>query len=112
MDAVKFLKERKRMCRTCKTCKNCELNTKHCCSEATEAQMIEAIEIVEKWSKEHPAKTRMSEFLKQYPNANLTDEGVPNVLPCELDRRFLTSGNCSKMSCTDCYVQYWLEEIE
>lgn len=36
-----------------------------------------AIEIVEKWSKEHPKKTRKSEFLKNYPQAVIDKCGNP-----------------------------------
>lgn len=37
-----------------------------------------AIEVVQKWSDEHPQKTFLTEFLKNYPNAEL-DHGVPKV---------------------------------
>lgn len=36
-----------------------------------------AIEIVQKWSNEHPQKTYLSEFLKAYPNTLLNDAGLP-----------------------------------
>ena len=36
-----------------------------------------AIAIVQKWSDEHPQKTYLSEFLKNYPNAPLDDDGTP-----------------------------------
>lgn len=37
-----------------------------------------AIEIVQKWSDEHPQKTYLTELLEKYPNAEL-DHGVPKV---------------------------------
>lgn len=37
-----------------------------------------AIEVVQRWSDEHPQKTFLTEFLKNYPNAEL-DHGVPKV---------------------------------
>lgn len=38
-----------------------------------------AIEIVQKWSDEHPQKTYLSEFLKNYPNAPLVHDGTPQI---------------------------------
>lgn len=37
-----------------------------------------AIEVVQKWSDEHPQKTYLTELLENYPNAEL-DHGVPRV---------------------------------
>lgn len=36
-----------------------------------------AIATVQKWSDEHPQKTYLSEFLKNYPNTLLNDAGLP-----------------------------------
>lgn len=36
-----------------------------------------AIEIVQKWSDEHPQKTYLSEFLKHYPKTELGIDGTP-----------------------------------
>lgn len=38
-----------------------------------------AIAIVQKWSDEHPQKTYLSEFLKNYPNAPLVHDGTPEI---------------------------------
>lgn len=37
-----------------------------------------AVKAVQRWSNEHPQKTFVTEFLKNYPNAEL-DHGVPKV---------------------------------
>nr|DAN07739.1 MAG TPA: hypothetical protein [Caudoviricetes sp.] len=37
-----------------------------------------AVKAVQRWSDEHPQKTFLTEFLKNYPNAEL-DHGVPKV---------------------------------
>lgn len=45
--------------------------------ECTVLEMLypkKAIEIVQKWSDEHPQKTYLTEFLKNYPNAQLRTE--------------------------------------
>lgn len=61
-----------------------------------------AIEIVQKWSDEHPQKTYLSEFLKHYPNAEL-DHGVPKVC---LKKLGIVPG-CAKAKegdlCISCY---------
>jgi hypothetical protein len=43
-----------------------------------------AVSIVEKWSEEHPPETRLTEFLKHYPNALMEDDGTPEVCVNEL----------------------------
>ena len=61
-----------------------------------------AIEIVQKWSDEHPQKTYLSEFLKTYPNTLLNDAGLPKdvclynlgLTDCKEDR-----------NCVDCWNQ-------
>ena len=61
-----------------------------------------AIEIVQKWSDEHPQKTYLSEFLKAYPNTLLNDTGLPKdvclynlgLTDCRNDR-----------NCVDCWNQ-------
>lgn len=61
-----------------------------------------AVEIIQKWSDEHPQKTYLSEFLKNYPNALLNDTGLPKdvclynlgLTDCRNDR-----------NCVDCWNQ-------
>lgn len=68
MDAVEFLKERKRMCTERKAvCTNCPLIRKWVCTMGKyieEKEAREAVEIVEKWAEEHPVKTYKSEYLR------------------------------------------------
>lgn len=52
----------------------CMLHTKaqevgELCSTYAQRYPAEAVEIVERWAKEHPAKTRQSEVLKMFPSA-------------------------------------------
>lgn len=53
------------------------------------------------------AKTRQSEFLKVYPNAN-----VLGIQPCVIDKE--NSGKyCSKYDwCSECADDYWSQEVE
>lgn len=73
------------------------------------------IRVVEQWAKEHPPKTRQSEFLKQLPNAGLED-GCINILPCAIDNSYHDSEGCKEYgtisSCNKCRELYWSEEIE
>lgn len=70
MDAVKFIEERNRMCKTNVSCYGCpaqDNRRSHSCIFAMEnwSSPEQQIEIVEKWSNEHPRKTRQSVFLEQ-----------------------------------------------
>lgn len=73
MDAVKFIKERARMCDSLFGCEGCPANSQENglgeCFVGIKSKYApeQQIEIVDKWSKEHPRKTRQSVFLEQYP---------------------------------------------
>ena len=69
-----------------------------------------AIEVVQKWSDEHPQKTFLTEFLKNYPNAEL-DHGVPKVC---LKKLGAVSG-CAKTKKGDLYIscyRSWNQPVE
>lgn len=85
MDALKFLKERMRMCDyydgmddECNTCprahKGCDLS-----AYRGYDYIKEYIADVEKWSKEHPQKTRLQDFMEKYPNAQICESGLPSA---------------------------------
>lgn len=57
MDAVKFLMENKRMCQNFKVCSRCPLHGNCISSIVDSGDAIKTVEIVEKWSEEHPVKT-------------------------------------------------------
>ena len=95
MDAVKFVKTLGRMCDA--ECIKCEFWKRRSrwesCNAWQKNHPEEAVEIVEKWAKEHPAKTRQSEFLKMFPDAPIyPDTGLVRVSPCQVDRALC--GNC------------------
>lgn len=58
-----------------------------------------AIRCVQRWSDEHPQKTFLTEFLKNYPNAEL-DHGVPKVC---LKKLGIVPG-CAKTKKDDLYI--------
>lgn len=81
MDAVEFLKTGNKMCHSYKDCVGCPMyDIDDCCMLSVNLKQM--INIVEQWAKEHPVKTRQSEFLKQYPNTAIGDDGYPSVVPC------------------------------
>lgn len=62
------------------------------------------IAIVQKWSDEHPPKTYLSEFLKNYPNAPLEDNGTPYFCPYRLG--LMSKYVCRKdRNCVECWNQ-------
>ena len=113
MDAVEFLKTLRRMC-NCECC-NCEFGKKssvfETCTVWRKNHPEEAVAIAEKWAKEHPAKTRQSEFLKHYPGARiLVAMGCLNACPMNV---FSDTGiNCNAQPCFECKKAFWLAEVE
>ncbi len=108
MDAVEFLKGFDRMCEAYDKdgfCKNCPAYEYNCCTNFN-GQENDVVQIVEQWVKEHPVKTRQSEFLKMFPNARI-DDGVIFLGPCAIDN----SHKCM-LDCKKCCHDYWLKEIE
>ena len=84
MDAIKFLAEFKRMCKTYQGCAGCRATGGcDCSSMESDAQRQELVDIVEKWSKDHPPKTRLQDFLERYPNAPMEVDGTPKTC-CEV----------------------------
>ena len=74
------------------------------------------VEQVEQWAKEHPVKTRQSEFLKQWPDAEIGDDGYPSVAPCQLYKDMEEKDEngvcCKNCGCGICRRDFWLKEIE
>lgn len=67
----------------------------------------EAINIVQKWSDEHPRKTMLRDFIKKYPNAPI-HEGLPQ--PCPWQLGYEQKPNCNGRACRDCWNRPLEEE--
>ena len=121
MDAVEYIKEAKRICKSQGICKSvsgkCPLSdengyciaTAYICAADAIKKTEKAVQIVEQWAKEHPVKTRQSEFLKKFPDARVNDDGILDIRPCCVE-----VGLCSKCgirNCNDCRREYWLTEV-
>ena len=73
------------------------------------------VEAAEQWAAEHPVKTRQSEFLKLFPGAEPTKDGVlaicPNAFsPVYKDERGLCKWHYAE--CDNCCRKFWLAEVE
>lgn len=130
MDAVEYEKSRRRMCRTnilkkggCEGCDAYSCLRRRCGfamdvvkSEAEDENVIKNnIAIVERWVKANPIKTRQSEFLKQFPNADM--QRINTLFPCVMDQTVRTArcikyeGLGSPRKCVECRNDYWLAEV-
>ena len=101
MDAVKFLKEVKRMCSSidCSDCPISPINnsTGLSCWAFSKSSPQTAVNIIEEWSQENPAKTRLQDFLEKYPKAHLCKNGFPPFRPAAL-------GYCGESICSNCKI--------
>lgn len=115
MDAVMFVKEWTRMCRSSKTCLSCSIGksagVSTVCRNVVKEEPEKYVAIVEKWSAEHPMKTRQSEFLKMFPNAYIRN-GIIRICPRKIDQNSITSEECEELTCSECQKKYWLAEVE
>lgn len=119
MDAVDFIKTRARMCSAhdnCGACSLCDFCAQDYSEQVTYQVAEQAIANVEQWAKEHPVKTRQSEFLKQWPDAEISDDGYPSVAPCQLYKDMEEKDEngvcCKNCGCAECRCDFWLTEIE
>ena len=106
MDAVEFIKQVRRMGKQ---------KGEAICFKLQEKD-TEIVDQVEQWAKEHPVKTRQSEFLKMWPDAEIGDDGLLAVAPCQLNVELLqceSQEDCEKRGvCGKCRCDFWLKEIE
>ena len=111
MDAVKFLKEKYRMTKQCNIfCKECPLGHTNNglnvdCTLLEAGYTEKAVEIVKKWSDEHPQKTYRMDFLEKYPNCKKSYNGIP--CSCR-DNIYGTQNVFCGESCEKC----WNEPME
>ena len=119
MDAVEFLVNKARYCifSGC-NCEKCQIFNE-CASDLdslTKKQAQRMVDVVEQWAKAHPVKTRQSEFLKQWPDAEIGYDGLPTVAPCQLNIELLqceSQKDCEDRGvCNKCRRDFWLKEIE
>lgn len=102
---IDYLAELERMCDAQEKCERCPLDD--CCSG--DALWVkspkQAIEIVQKWSDEHPPKTYMQDFFEKFPNALRMGDNTPKAC-----RKIIYGGDiCGEYSCC---AECWSEPME
>lgn len=112
MDAVEYLKTLRRLCKSKERCSGCVLYNKEdsCCIADIGESAEDTVQIVEQWAKDHPVKTRQSEFLKMFPNAK-TMGGVIAICPNDIDSTYRNMEYCDHSFCEECGKKYWNEEV-
>ena len=100
MDAVEFYRWFARYCTTsyCGACNK----------DGRDAEKI--VREIEQWAKDHPVKTRQSEFLKMFPNAPKSGR-VLDICPKDLNIEYMPPKRCENISCSACKTDYWNEEV-
>lgn len=116
MDAVEFVKQRKRMCDSYTVCGSCPAFGNRRCSSLD--RVSELVEIVEQWAKEHPVITRQSKLLNLFPLMGAIEDGCINICPLLFDRSFHArndQGWCTENDnkvCPECKRRFWMEELK
>ena len=120
MDAVEFFKTVNRLCKNQRCCTECPIhkNGMGCMVNADDdsvKSIEETVSKVEQWAKEHPIKTRQSEFLKLFPNADI--QRIYTLFPCVMDQTIRPT-RCVKYEsfsspkkCVECRNDYWTDEV-
>lgn len=107
MDAVKFLQERNRMFLSGWDTPSIGLE------DDFDPGVV--VGIVEKWSEQHPRRTRQSVFLEQWPEAYIREDGYLDICPLEVsaDHRD-ADGGCAIYDrlCPDCRREFWMQEVK
>lgn len=117
MDAVKFFQTVKRLCKNpgcegCPVCKDgmCMVMRMARLDDASDESIEETISKVEQWAKDNSVKTRQSEFLKLFPNAQKSD-GIINICPILIDEDCKSTSECLGTRCNVCRQLFWNEEV-
>lgn len=112
MDAIEFVKQLRRM--------NEQGVPKNrfiypCVGQETDSPE-EVVAEVEEWAKEHPAKTRQSVFLEQYPETRLSEDGILLICPRMISAEYRgEDDSCNRVNygtCADCRREFWSAEVK
>lgn len=85
---INFFPELKRLCDSRTACTADAANKEQCpmfevcdrpLAEVRAEEIITAVEILQKWSNEHPKKTYAQDFFEKFPKAQKNWDGVPFV---------------------------------
>ena len=108
LDAVEFLQERNRRFMSGAATPSIGLEDDY--------DPVIAVKVVEKWSAEHPHKTRQDVFLEQWPEAELTKDGAISICPIAVSAAYRNkTGGCAsptRPQCAVCRREFWMQEVE
>ena len=80
-----FAQEADRVCNMHEKCDDCPFSGKKKCPiavlEYDKPDVQAMVDNLQKWSDEHPVKTRLDDSLEKYPNMRLDGEGFPCFKP-------------------------------
>lgn len=111
---MEFFSEHRRMCKSSSDCTKCQYHGDQC-DNAIEL-LGKTVAVVEQWSREHPRKTRQSVFLEQYPEAELTKDGVMSICPIAVSATYRNkTGGCASPTrprCAVCRREFWTRGVE
>lgn len=118
MDAVEFWKTIDRLCRAKEDCSSCPLNGYACDANLKDVaryytleSVQEMVQKVEQWAKDHPVKTRQSEFLRMFPDAIRDDTGLVSICPKKVCTTYQNAKYCVEKRCGICRQEFWLTEV-
>ena len=108
MKTIEYLQQKNRMTKVSQDgyctigCSDCPLSNQHngtdyACYQLERLNPERAIEIVEKWAKEHPPKTHAQDFFERFPNAPTNIDGTP--IAC---KKSIYGGRCIT-KCPGCW---------
>lgn len=114
--AVNYFTEKARMVKLTNTgvcaigCANCPLSEKNngtgrLCVDYELHYPERAILIVQRWSDAHPPKTYLTQFLDNYPNAELDDCVPTRICPHELGLNDIETCEPGTYHCIECWNQ-------
>lgn len=124
MDALEYEKTRVRMCRTmiykeggCGACPIYNVLKRRCgltvpvTNDVGDDYCRKTVSAVEDWAKKHPIKTRKSDFLKLFPDANM--DGIEKTwCVAQFDKtRKCDKNSCGGSYCKKCQEKFWNEEV-
>ena len=111
MDAIEYLKTRKRMTKNCRIdCDECLLGSKYNgrninCTPLETLYPNEAIKIVEEWGKEHPFISNVDKYKE------IIRETFGDDFDIEICGKQVPNFKCSSFSCDEC-IKFWNSEYE
>lgn len=69
-----------------------------------------AVDVIQKWSDEHPTKTRLDDLLEKYPGVIIEDDGYPIYYPATLG--YCNNCDLCKYSDGDTRKYCWHEPVD